>query len=185
MAGNPSASAVRSLITKVQESYAAATAQQRPWNELIDRSSLAKPESLNDALSRIRKNLGYFRANYLGILIAVVVLSMLWNPTAILWLGLLGSGWVYVFMVRTEPIIVAGRTLNEREKFLGMVVISVVVVFGLTSVGSILMSGVVIGAVAITVHASFRVPDDLFLDDSDSAGFLSFLGGRPQMPPAL
>lgn len=137
-------------------------------------------------MNRIRKNLGYFQANYLAVLTGVVVLCMLWNPKAIVWLALLGSAWVYVFMVRTEPVVIAGRTLNEREKFLAMAVISIVIVFGLTPVGSILMSGVVIGAVAIAAHAAFRVPDDLFLDDTDSAGFMSFLGGgRTTMAPGL
>ncbi|CAI7792018.1 unnamed protein product [Closterium sp. NIES-53] len=85
-------------------------------------------------------------------------------------------------MARTDALIIAGRTLNEREKFLAMAVISIVIVFGLTSVGSILMSGLVMGAAAIAAHAALRVPDDLFLDDNESGSFLSFLGGRSTVP---
>ncbi|CAI5483799.1 unnamed protein product [Closterium sp. Yama58-4] len=147
---------MRALVARIQESYRNAIAQQRPWSELTDRSLFARPDNLNDALGRIRKNTSYFQANYLSILIVVVILCMLWNPTAILWLALLAAAWVYIFMVRTDALIIAGRTLNEREKFLAMAVISIVIVFGLTSVGSILMSGLVMGAAAIALHAAFR-----------------------------
>ncbi|GJP44394.1 hypothetical protein CLOM_g9144 [Closterium sp. NIES-68] len=178
--GNPSG--MRALVARFQESYRNAIAQQRPWSELTDRSLFARPDNLNDALGRLRKNTSYFQANYLSILIVVIVLCMLWNPTAILWLALLAAAWIYIFMARTDALIIAGRTLNEREKFLAMAVISIVIVFGLTSVGSILMSGLVMGAAAIALHAAFRVPDDLFLDDNESGSFLSFLGGRSTVP---
>lgn len=175
--GEAPPNAFRALINRLQESGRAALAQQRPWSEVTDRANFSRPENLNDALGRVRKNLNYFYANYLTIILAVVVLSMLWNPMAILWLALLAAAWIYIFMIRTEPVIISGRTLNEREKFLGLAIISIIIIFGLTTVGSVLISGVIIGAAAITVHAAFRIPDDLFLDDGEAGtGFLSFLG---------
>ncbi|CDY41253.1 BnaA01g12860D [Brassica napus] len=42
--------------------------QRRPWAELVDRSSMARPESLTDALSRIGKNLVYFKVNYVTVI---------------------------------------------------------------------------------------------------------------------
>lgn len=178
--------AFKALLARLQESYRHALSQQRPWSEVTDRANFSRPENLNDGLGRVRKNLNYFYANYLTIILAVVVLSMLWKPTAILWLALLSAVWVYVFMIRTEPIIISGRTLNDREKFLGLAVISIIIVFGLTSVGSVLISGVIIGAAAITVHAAFRIPDDLFLDDGEAGtGFLSFLGGNSKLPTSI
>ena len=181
----PSAMHAHAMLSKLNDSYRSVLARQKPWSEVTDRSTFAKPESLNDALSRIQKNLGYFQANYLTILLAVVVISMLWNPTSVFFLAVLALAWVYLFMIRTEPVVIANRQLSEREKFLGMVLISIVTIFGLTSVGSVLMSGVVIGSVAIIGHAALRVPDDLFTDDSD-AGFLSFLNGRgTQIPSAI
>lgn len=173
--GAPSASSA--VVAKLKESYQAAVAQQRPWSEVLDRSTISKPDNLNDALGRIRKNLSYFKANYLTIMLIVIVLSMLSSPSSILYTSLLACVWIYLFMVRSEPLVLGGRSLNEREKFLGMVLISIVVIFGLTTVGSILMSGIVIGAVVISIHAALHVPDDLFLDQPESSGFLSFLGG--------
>lgn len=56
--------------------------------------------------------------------------------------------------------------------------VSVVVVF-LTSVGSVLISALMVGLAIVFAHGSFRVPEDLFLDEQEpvATGFLSFLGG--------
>lgn len=57
--------------------------------------------------------------------------------------------------------------------------LTTVVIF-LTSVGSVLISALMIGLTIVVAHGSFRVPEDLFLDDQESGpgvGFLSFLGG--------
>lgn len=57
-------------------------------------------------------------------------------------------------------------------------VLTVFVVF-LTSVGSLLISALMVGLAITCAHGAFRVPEDLFLDDQEvtSSGFLSFLGG--------
>lgn len=180
--GNANAALVKNIIAKLTESARKAAAQQRPWTEMVDRSSFAKPDNLSDALSRIRKNLGYFRANYLAVLLGVVVLSMLYNPVSIIVLALLGSGWAYLFVIRVEPLVISGRVISDREKLVGMAAISILIVFGITSVGSILISGVIVGFAAICIHGAFRVPDDLFLDDNDNASFLSFFSLGPTGP---
>lgn len=185
--GPPSAKTARMLLGRVNDSIKHALAQQRPWHELIDRSAFAKPESLSEATSRIKKNLSYFRVNYGIVLVAMVALSILWNPFSIFCLALLGGMWFYTFMVRAEPIVIYGRSLSEREKFIACVAITILVMFGLTKVGAVLLSGIIIGSAAVCAHGAFRVPDDLFLDDQDAGGFLSFLGppsGNPQLPAA-
>lgn len=60
-----------------------------------------------------------------------------------------------------------------------LIVLTTVVIF-LTSVGSVLISALMIGLVIVGAHGAFRVPEDLFLDEQESAsgvGLLSFLGG--------
>eukprot|EP00270_Netrium_digitus_P010055 TRINITY_DN3086_c0_g1_i1.p1 TRINITY_DN3086_c0_g1~~TRINITY_DN3086_c0_g1_i1.p1 ORF type:complete len:203 (-),score=31.46 TRINITY_DN3086_c0_g1_i1:470-1078(-) len=186
MGGPSSAAAAKAVVSKFVESAKVAMAQQRPWTEMVDRTTFAKPDNLTEASNRVKKNLNYFRANYMAVLLAVIIVSMLWNPMSIFWLFLLGSGWVYIFMIRVESITVMGRTLSDREMFLIMSAITILITFGLTSVGSILISGIVIGTLAICVHAAFRVPDDLFLDDQDAGGFLSFLGPNTvQLPTSI
>lgn len=181
-----SAAVIKASLTKINESVKLALAHQKPWSEVFDRTSFAKPESLADATNRVKKNLSYFKVNYAVVLFSVVVLSMLMSPISIFWLILLGLLWIYVFMIRTDPLIIMGRTLSEREKFLGLSAITVLITFGLTSVGSILISGVIVGAATVLVHAALRVPDDLFLDEQDSGIFLSFLGpSTSTLPPSI
>ena len=71
---------------------------------------------------------------------------------------------------------------REREKLLGMSAISFIVVFFLTrfvfggrffedewsglSVGTVLLSAVMLGCAVIALHGATRMPDDLFIDDS-------------------
>ncbi|KAF9674558.1 hypothetical protein SADUNF_Sadunf10G0139500 [Salix dunnii] len=98
---------------------------------------MARPDSLSEAATRIRKNLSYFK-----------------------------------------PLIILGRSFSERET-LGILVVSTTVVIFLTSVGSLLISALMVGFALVCAHGAFRVPEDLFLDDQEpaSAGLLSFLGG--------
>jgi len=61
---------------------------------------------------------------------------------------------------------------------IGLSLLTVVVVF-LTTVGSLLISALMVGFAIVCAHGAFKVPEDLFLDDQEPAnsGLLSFLGG--------
>lgn len=58
-----------------------------------------------------------------------------------------------------------------------MLIVSSIVVIFLTSVGSVLISALMVGIAIVCAHGAFRVPEDLFLDEQETAapGFLSFL----------
>lgn len=75
-------------------------------------------------------------------------------------------------------MVLFGRTFSDRETLGALVVLTIVVVF-LTSVGSLLISALMVGAAIVCAHGAFRVPEDLFLDEQEpiNSGFLSFLGG--------
>uniref|UniRef100_A0A803NU64 PRA1 family protein n=1 Tax=Cannabis sativa TaxID=3483 RepID=A0A803NU64_CANSA len=135
--------ALRAFLSRLSNSVRHGFSQRRPWSELLDRSSLSRPDSLTEAYSRIRKNVPYFRVNY-----------------AIL------------------PLVILGRTFSDTETLIGLVLVTVIVVF-VSSVGSLLISTLLVGFAIVCAHGAFRVPEDLFLDDQDSpnTGFLSFLGG--------
>jgi hypothetical protein len=59
-----------------------------------------------------------------------------------------------------------GRTTSEREKLLGMSAISLILIFFLSSVGSVLFMGLGLGAAGVAAHGALRQPDDLFLEDA-------------------
>ena len=139
-------------------------AQRKPWSEALERGSFAKPASLAEATARLRKNAAYFRTNYALVMAGSVALGFLMHPSSLFVLAALVAGWVYAFAVRSGPIVVNGRELSEREKVMAMAGISVVVVFFLTNVASVVFSALVFGAGLVAAHGACRVPDDLFID---------------------
>eukprot|EP00250_Pteridium_aquilinum_P006631 c16509_g1_i1 orf=204-803(-) len=177
--------AARAFMARLSEGAKQALSQRRPWMELVDRTAFARPDSLSEATSRIRKNWGYFRVNYALLLTAVVAFSLISNPMSLFFLCFILAAWIYMYLIRAAPFVAFGRSFSERELFVLMAVFSVFFVF-LTNVGSLLISAAMIGFAIISVHAALRVPDDLFLDEdgSGASGFMSFLGSVP-MQPAL
>ncbi|KAK8500236.1 hypothetical protein V6N13_082090 [Hibiscus sabdariffa] len=172
--------AVLSFLSHLTDSVRNGLSQRRPWAELADRSAFSKPESFSDALLRVRKNYSYFRVNYLSVIGLILAFSLLSHPfSLLLLLGLLCS-WIFLYLFRPadQPLVVFGRSFSDRETLGILIVFSVFVVF-LTSVGSLLISALMVGVGLVCAHGAFRVPEDLFLDEQDQAstGFLSFLGG--------
>ncbi|KAH1093203.1 hypothetical protein AAZX31_14G053300 [Glycine max] len=172
--------AFRAFISRISSSLRHAFAQRRPWTELIDRSSMSRPDTLAEAYSRIRKNFAYFRVNYLTLIVLALAVSLITHPFSLFVLfGLLASwSFLYLFRPSDQPVVLFGRTFADRETLGILVVLTVFVIF-LTSVGSLLISALMVGLAIVCAHGAFRVPEDLFLDDQEpnSSGFLSFLGG--------
>ncbi|KAG9134115.1 hypothetical protein Leryth_004808 [Lithospermum erythrorhizon] len=173
-------SAFRSFITRTAETIQNGLSNRRPWTELIDRSAFSKPDSVSDATTRIRKNYTYFRINYLTIITCVLGFSLITNPLSLLLLTSLLAAWLFLYLFRTgdAPLVIFGRQFSDRETLGGLILSTIVVIF-LTSVGSVLVSALMIGVAVVCAHAAFRAPEDLFLDEQDSpaTGFLSFLTG--------
>lgn len=173
--------AFRAFITTLTENVRNGFSQRRPWAELVDRTQFSKPESAAEAALRIRKNYAYFRINYIAMLALVLGVSLITNPFSLLMLvGLLGA-WLFLYLFRPsdQPLLLFGRSFSDRETLGILIVFSAFVIF-LTSVGSVLMSALLVGVALVCVHGAFRVPEDLFLDEQEatqSTGFLSFLGG--------
>jgi len=62
-----------------------------------------------------------------------------------------------------------------------MSAVSVIVIFFLSSVGSVLFMGLGLGIAGVAAHGAMRVPDDLFLDDNaENEGFFAFM--KPPNP---
>ncbi|KAK9831507.1 hypothetical protein WJX81_003743 [Elliptochloris bilobata] len=139
--------------------------ERKPWSELFDRTAFSRPASVAEATQRLRKNAAYFRINYLILMLCVTFITLLLNPTSLLVLGFLTAGWSYLFVVRTAPIVIGGRTFSEKEKLIGASGVSVLVVFFLTSIGVILATALGISVAAVALHGSLRTPDDLFTDE--------------------
>ncbi|GAV58665.1 PRA1 domain-containing protein [Cephalotus follicularis] len=168
------------FLTRLRGTLRHSLSNRRPWTELIDRTSFSRPDSLSEATSRVRKNFSYFRVNYLTLLAIVLAFSLLSHPFSLLTLVSLLAAWLFLYSFRPsdQPLVILGRTFSDRETLGILILLTVVVVF-LTSVGSLLISALMIGLGIVCVHGSFRVPEDLFLDDQEQPGstLFSFIGG--------
>ncbi|XP_073066543.1 PRA1 family protein B4-like [Primulina eburnea] len=181
--GQQSSSAVRMFFAGISETVRSGLSNRRPWPELVDRSAFSKPESISEATLRIRKNYQYFRINYLTVVTAVLAISLLTNPFSLILLAGLLAAWMFLYLFRQSsdpPLVVFGRQFSDRETLLFLVISTVVVIF-LTSVGSVLVSALMVGVAIVCAHGAFRVPEDLFLDEQEqstgASGFLSFFTG--------
>ncbi|KAK6943208.1 Prenylated rab acceptor PRA1 [Dillenia turbinata] len=172
--------AFRAFINHITESVRNGFAQRRAWSELVDRSAFSRPENFSEAALRVRKNFSYFKINYFSLIAVVLAVSLLTNPFSLLILLGLLSAWLFLYLFRPsdQPLVIFGRTFTDRET-LGILLVSSVVVIFLTSVGSVLISALMVGLLIVCAHGAFRVPEDLFLDEQEPAatGFLSFLSG--------
>lgn len=178
---------VRAFFSNISETFSQRIADRRPWSELVDRSAFSKPESVSDATARIRKNFTYFRVNYLCVIALIMVFSLVTHPYSLLLLLALLTAWIFLYLFRPAdpPLVIFGRTYSERET-LGILVLSTIIVIFLTSVGYVLISALMGGLAIVSAHGAFRAPEDLFLDEPDSAatGFLSFLKSATGPPPS-
>ncbi|XVE97153.1 hypothetical protein REPUB_Repub02eG0286600 [Reevesia pubescens] len=179
--------AFRSFLSNLNDSIRNALSQRRPWTELVDRSAFSKPESFSEVTLRVRKNYSYFRVNYLSVIGLILAFSLLSHPfSLLLLLGLLCS-WIFLYLFRPadQPLVIFGRTYSDREILGILIIFSVFVVF-LTTVGSLLISALMVGIGLVCAHGAFRTPEDLFLDEQEPAatGFLSFLGTAASNPAA-
>lgn len=185
-------SPVRAFFSGISDTVRTGLANRRPWQELADRSAFSKPESLSEATLRLRKNYTYFRINYLVAITAVLAVSLLTNPFSLILLAALLAAWLFLYIFRQSsdpPLTVFGRQFSDRETLLFLIVSTIVIIF-LTSVGSVLVSALMVGVGIVCLHGAFRTPEDLFLDEQEPQGgvpgFLSFFtAGSPAVaqPP--
>lgn len=88
------------------------SSQRKPWGEVLDRTSFSKPSSVQEAAGRIRRNAGYFKINYLIVMLLTVAATILTHPSSLVVLGLLAASWVYMFAIRQGPLVISGKELR-------------------------------------------------------------------------
>eukprot|EP00803_Ostreobium_quekettii_P007278 evm.model.scf_1979.4 EVM.evm.TU.scf_1979.4 scf_1979:24871-28207(-) len=123
---------VLSFAGRLKEYAAGVVRQGKPWSEVVDRTAFSRPQNLAEATSRLKKNVAYFRINYLIIVIMAITVCMLMNPGSLMVLCTLLVAWIYVFVIRTTPLVIANQPLSDEMKLMGMAVISFIVIFFLT-----------------------------------------------------
>jgi len=155
-------------ISRAKHRIKSGLATRRPWKLMFDYDSMTVPHGFFDAISRIKTNLGYFRANYVIGVLFTLFISLLYHPTSLLVLAILVVFWIFLYFLRDEPLIVFGYQIDDRTVMIALSVLTVVMLM-LTHATVNILGSLLTAAVLVLVHAGVRRSDNLFLDEEAAA----------------
>ncbi|XP_063944111.1 PRA1 family protein F3 isoform X1 [Daucus carota subsp. sativus] len=137
---------------------AAGIPNARPWKEML--RSLNFPSGFRNTIERMKTNINYFEINYVVILMLILCLSFLWHPISLdLYLNLYTDILFFIYYLYREPSSVLHGSLRKI-----IIVFIMIGVIALSEAAWInVISTLLIEALVVAVHASFRKTDDLFL----------------------
>ncbi|XP_057968425.1 PRA1 family protein F2 [Malania oleifera] len=179
----PPASSRIQFVSRAKERIKSDLATRRPWKEMVHLHALTLPASAGDAFRRIGTNVGYFRMNYAIIVLLILFLSLLWHPISLIVFVVMMAAWLFLYFLRDEPLVVLGRTIDDRLVLAVLSVLTLVFLFLTKATTNILVS-LLIGAVIVLVHAVFRRTDDLCADEEGGFGSSAAMhgGATARMP---
>lgn len=176
------------LVTRFREQGQALIAARRPWGEVFRSPAFSKPPNVGEAVSRMRRNTAYFRANYALAVLSVVAASLLWHPGTLFVLLALCAAWFFLYFARPaeggQPLRIFGTEFDDGTV---LAVLSGVTVIAMlfTDVGWNVVGSAMIGVALVGAHAALRSTDDLFLTEQEAAGNGLMAAGLSAAGPIL
>lgn len=147
----------------------------RPWPEFISGTdSFNRPDSLTLLTTRIRSNSNYFNVNY-GIIITVcAAVSLIGDPSTLLLFATVFALWLVFYFFREDPMVVYGYNVHDHVVIAVLVLITGISIWIKGFVTSFVI-GIAVGGLISVVHAVFRNPRGIYLDENDavSEGLIS------------
>ncbi|KAL6137533.1 hypothetical protein ACLB2K_062825 [Fragaria x ananassa] len=166
-----STSASGEYIARAKDRIKAGLGARRPWKLMFDFRSLNFAHGFRDALTRLRYNAAYFRMNYAIIVLLILFLSLLWHPISLIVLIVMLAAWLFLYFLRDEPLVLFGRTVDDRIVLIVLSVVTIVLLF-LTSATMNILVALLIAVVVVAVHATLRKTEDLHVDE-ENAGLMT------------
>ncbi|KAF3666988.1 PRA1 family protein E [Capsicum annuum] len=156
-------------------------ATRRPWRVFFDYTPISLPYNYSEAMSRVRRNLNYFRINYAMIILVILFLSLVYHPISMIVFLAISLAWLYYF--REETIVILGTHLDDRLVLVGLGLVTVVAL-AITNVGLNVLVALIIGSFVLGLHGALRGTEDLFLDENEAAegGLLSVVSEEQIRP---
>ncbi|CAH1424149.1 unnamed protein product [Lactuca virosa] len=161
------------FLTRARDRIQTGLGTRRPWKEMFNLASINFPQSVSDAFSRIKTNIGYFRMNYAIVVLIILFLSLLWNPTSLIVFTVLMAAWLFLYFLRDEPLTICHSVIDDRV-VLGVLSVVTIVLLLLTNATMNILLSILGGLVLVVIHAVLRKTDDLFLDEDglEAGGYL-------------
>ncbi|KAF8082140.1 hypothetical protein N665_0846s0022 [Sinapis alba] len=155
-------------ISHVKHRLKAGLATRRPWRSMFDVESMSLPKGFFDAISRIKTNLVYFRANYAIAVLSMLFVSLLYHPTSLLVLAILVVFWIFLYFLRDDPLVVFGHQVDDRTVMICLSVLTIGMLLFTHATGNILGS-LLTAVVLVLIHAAIRRSDNLYSDEEAAA----------------
>ncbi|CAA7016796.1 unnamed protein product [Microthlaspi erraticum] len=158
-------------IIRDDQRIKAGIAPIRPWNVMFDFHSTELPRGVSEAFSRIKTNLGYFRRNYVIVVLMVVLIfnfiatfdSLIKYPISFIGFTVLIFLWIF-YLLRDEPIKLFRYHIDDLIVRSCLTLITVALLL-LTNATINISWPLLIGVVLVLIHSVVRKTDDLFLDE--------------------
>lgn len=144
---------------------------KREMPKVLDVRAYNRPTSMDQATTRIKRNVAFFKVTYGAVIVGVVVVFVLTNPTLFVALAVVAGLWSAFLAQGPDHVLKVGAVelkRNEKLMILGGATVVIVVFGGLISSGLyiLFMSCAIIGA-----HGALREPVEVDpLDELEKEG---------------
>lgn len=150
-------------VSLAREHLNAGLAARRPWGQMFDTNRFGLPGSVAEATARVSANAAYFLTNYAISALAILFLGLLWHPISLVVFFAAMAAWLYLYFMRQEPLVVAGRTIDDRTVLISLSVATIAVLLLTQATGNI-AAALVVAVALVLIHGALRTTDDLELD---------------------